>query len=233
MSLKLHYLQHVPFEDLANIETWAKGKGHKISKTQFFSGQPLPDTNEFDWLVVMGGPMNIYEEQKYPWLVDEKKFIEKAIKDRKVVLGICLGAQLIADVLGGSVYKNRYAEIGWFPVSLTGEARETALFQTLPNEFITFQWHGDTFDIPPGCRKIAENDICANQAFEYNEHVVGLQFHLESSPRSIERLIRNCADEIVDGKYIQTAEEMRGQTGYMTEINRTLALLLGNMEKIG
>ena len=106
--MRIHYLQHVPFEDLANIEKWAENRGHEVSKTLLFSGDGLPKLDKFDWLIIMGGPMNIYEHSKYPWLIKEKKFIGDVINDGKVVLGICLGAQLMADVLGGRVFRNEY-----------------------------------------------------------------------------------------------------------------------------
>jgi len=128
--VKLHYLQHVPFENLANIEVWAKEKGHSISKTQLFNGESFPQMNDFDWLVIMGGPMNIYQEKEYPWLAKEKRFIAEAIDNNKIVLGICLGAQLIADVLGGIIYKSKHQEIGWFPVSLTTGAKKSIIFNT-------------------------------------------------------------------------------------------------------
>jgi GMP synthase-like glutamine amidotransferase len=106
--MRLHYIQRVPFEDLARIEDWAKDRGHKISKTLLFDGQEFPRMDEFDWFVVMAGPMNIYEDDKYPWLSKEKRFIRDAIASNKVVLGICLGGQLIAEVLGGKVQKISY-----------------------------------------------------------------------------------------------------------------------------
>jgi len=230
--MRLHYLQHVPFEDLANIKVWAERKDYSISRTLLFNGERLPDTGDFDWLVIMGGSMNIYEDDKYPWLIEEKKFIEKAIANRKIVLGVCLGAQLIADVLGSVVYKNEYKEIGWFPVSLTQESRKSALFNTLPDDFTAFHWHGDTFDLPDGATRIAENEGCANQAFEYNCRVIGFQFHLESSIESINLLLQNCGDEIVAGKYIQTPDEMLSLKHNVQEINRIMDLLLDNMEKL-
>lgn len=140
--MKIHYLQHVPFENLANIELWARSKNYTISKTLLFNNDALPKTSDFDWLIIMGGPMNIYEDKKYPWLLKEKKFIEKAIADKKIVLGICLGAQLIVDVLGGAVYKNNYKEIGWHPVSLTKGTKNSSVFGKLPDKFIAFHWHG-------------------------------------------------------------------------------------------
>jgi GMP synthase-like glutamine amidotransferase len=117
--MRIHYLQHVPFEDSAKIGEWARDTGHTVTCTRLCDEEALPPLNSFDWLVIMGGPMNVYEHQAYPWLVPEKRLIERAIEHGKFVLGVCLGAQLAADVLGGPVTKNRYREIGWFPVSLT------------------------------------------------------------------------------------------------------------------
>ncbi len=229
--MKIHYLQHVPFEDLANIEPWAISKGHQISRTQLFAGETLPKTDVFDWLIVLGGPMNIYEEKEYPWLAPEKKLIEASIKKEKRVLGICLGAQLIADVLGGPVTKNAFKEIGWFPVALTSEAAAFSIFKTMPRKFTAFHWHGDTFKIPPGALRLAESEGCPNQAFQYRKHVLGLQFHLESSAKSIERLIENCGDEIAKGKYIQTSAQML-EPKNLFEINPLLCELLGRMVNV-
>lgn len=228
--MKLHYLQHIHFENLANIEIWAKDRGHKVSRTRLFNNERLPAMGDFDWLIIMGGPMNIHQEKKYPWLIQEKRFIEKAIKNKKVVLGICLGAQLIADILGGKVYKNKYKEIGWFQVSLTKEAEGSSIFNTLPEKFIAFHWHGDTFDLPSGCIRIATSEGCINQAFEYKSRVVGLQFHLESSERAIDNLIQNCGDEIIKGRYTQKQSEILAKNNNLKKISKTLNLLLDNIQ---
>jgi GMP synthase-like glutamine amidotransferase len=229
--MRLHSLQHVPFEDLAHIESWAQDRSHSISRTLLFNKDPFPEMSSFDWLVILGGPMNIYEEEEFPWLKREKKFIAEAIAQQKVVLGICLGAQLVADVLGGKVFKNPYKEIGWYPVRPTPEAEKSEIFRPLPAQFVAFHWHGDTFSIPPGGMRIAESEGCPNQAFEYHGRVIGLQFHLESALESIQRLIRNCGDELVGGKYIQSAAEMLGQRGNLQEIKGIMALLLDHWEK--
>ncbi len=150
--MKLHYIQHVPFEGPANIGDWARSQGWSLSATHLYRGDKLPAPGEFDWLVVMGGPMNIYEEDQYPWLAAEKKSIGKAIEAGKIVLGVCLGAQLIADVLGGRVVRNEHKEIGWFPVSLRPEGVESPVFRSFPPEFQALHWHGDTFSLPPGPR---------------------------------------------------------------------------------
>jgi GMP synthase-like glutamine amidotransferase len=110
--MKIRYLQHVPFEGPANIGEWARKKGHILTGTHLYNNEVVPSMDQFDWLIIMGGPMNIYEEKKYPWLQSEKQFIKEAIEHRKVVLGICLGAQLITDVLGGKVTSNPEGEIG-------------------------------------------------------------------------------------------------------------------------
>jgi len=232
--IRMHYLQHVPFEDLANIEVWAKEKGFSITSTKLYSDESLPMRDEFDWLVIMGGPMNIYEEHIYRWLGQEKRFIEQAISDGKLVLGICLGAQLIADVLGGKVHKNKYKEIGWFDVELTADAKNSRVFNNLGERFIAFHWHGDTFDIPPGCIHAAKSEVCANQAFATEDgKVVGLQFHLETSRESIEKLLKYCKDDIIDGgKYVQSEEEMLSKADeYLKAINEQMVKLLENMMK--
>jgi GMP synthase-like glutamine amidotransferase len=230
--MNLHYLQHVPFEGLANLEEWAAKEGFSISAVKLFADQALPDMADVDWLVVMGGPMNIYEEDLYPWLAREKKFIAEAIENNKIVLGICLGAQLISDVLGGKVYRNGQKEIGWFPVSLTPEAGNSTVFASLPPRFMAFHWHGDTFQLAPGATRIAHSDACAIQAFEANgERVIGLQFHLESSAESIRLLIDNCGDELSPAPYIQRAPEIVSAEHYLGEINDTMSALLDAVKR--
>jgi GMP synthase-like glutamine amidotransferase len=227
--MRLHSLEHVPFEDMAYIGQWAAGKKYTITKTHFYENYELPGLNDFDALFVMGGPMGANDEDKYPWITEEKKFIERSIAANKIVIGICLGAQLIASVLGAKVYKNENSEIGWYPVRTTGSAQESLLFRTLPQEFMAFHWHGDAFDIPSGAIKMAESNGCANQAFEYNVKVVGFQFHLESTRDSINKLVENCSDEIVDGAYIQSAEKMLRAVNEVTLINNSMRIFLDNV----
>ena len=126
--IKVHFLQHVQYEGLGSIADWIHGNSYDLTVTQLFNDQSLPDPGDIDFLIIMGGPMGIYQEDKYPWLKKEKLFIEQAIKKNKKVLGICLGAQLIADVLGSKVFPNKYQEIGWFPVRLTDDSKNSKLF---------------------------------------------------------------------------------------------------------
>jgi GMP synthase-like glutamine amidotransferase len=208
--MRIHYLQHVPFEEPGIIKDWAISKGYQFTGTKFFKDEELPALDEIDWLVIMGGPMSIYDEIIYTWLSKEKAFVKNAIEKGKTVIGICLGAQIIADVLGASVYKNNHKEIGWFPVKkiITGEKN---IFSGLPEEFLAFHWHGETFDIPGQAIHLASSEPCKNQAFIYNNNVLGLQFHMEMKIENVRLIVENCSEEIVTGKYIQTTEEILSQ----------------------
>ena len=208
--MKIHCLAHVPFEDAANIGRWAQDRGHTLNYTHFFRSEILPDPDSFDMLAIMGGLMNIYEHDAYPWLISEKEFIKKAIDAGKKVIGVCLGGQLIADVLGGKVTQNPQKEIGWHSITLTEAGSNCAVFSGMPREMEVFQWHGDTFSIPPGAVHLATNQTCPNQAFLYDSHVLGLQFHLEYSQESIEKMLVHCANELVDGPAINDPETIRG-----------------------
>lgn len=224
--MRIHYLQHVPFEGLASIEQWATNKDYILSATKFYNGDTLPSVDHLDWVMVMGGPMNIYENDKYPWLTWEKHFIEEAIKKNKIVIGICLGSQLIADVLGSKVYKGQEKEIGWYPIQMTTEAQNYPVFASFPASFPVFHWHGDTFDLPPGTVRLAYSEVCANQAFIYGDRVLALQFHLESTQDSVRQIIENCASELVTGKYIQKPEEMLAWDDDFSNINTAMCGIL-------
>jgi len=226
--MKLHCLQHVPFENEAYIGKWAKENGHTVTRTLLYMGEELPLLGSFEWLIVLGGPMGVYDEAEYAWLADEKKYIKKAIATGKIVLGLCLGAQLISSVMGGQVTKNKHKEIGWFPITLTEEAKNSPIFKSLPESFTAFEWHGDTFEIPPRSRKIASSEACRNQAFEIGR-AIGLQFHLEYTKESIELLIENCGSDITAGPYTQDAAQIRSHSGLFEETNRNMDLLLNTI----
>ncbi len=228
--MRAHYFQHVAVEELGSIEPWLRARGHRITATRLFAGEAPPDLDPVDWLIVMGGPMNIYEDARHPWLAPERRFIRNAIQAGKNVLGICLGAQLVADALGGKVRASSQKEIGWFPVRRTEEAPRSPLSSPLPGEFEAFHWHGDTFDLPAGAIRLAASEACANQAFAHGERVLGLQFHLEMTPNAARRLIEACADDLVDGPFIQKAEAMLSDRGRFENANRILAGILDRFE---
>jgi GMP synthase-like glutamine amidotransferase len=206
--MHIHFLQHVQFEEMGCIGNWAFQNNHTLTGTRLFNGDRLPEAGSFDWLLIMGGPMGVNDEKLFPWLKQEKKLIEDAIKNNKKVLGICLGAQLIAAVLGSSVRKNRYREIGWFPLSFTPEALKSPLSILLSEPVMAFHWHSDMFEIPPGAVGLASSKACAHQAFMLNNQVLGLQFHLEITEPGALELIKHCGQEMVAGDYIQTSSQI-------------------------
>ena len=176
--------------------------------------------------------MGVYEENIYPWLSAEKKFIGQAINRGIKVLGICLGAQLIASVLGAKVYPNEHKEIGWFPINITKDGRTSALFTGIPSELIAFHWHGDTFDLPNGANHLAESVVCRNQAFRYKNHVLALQFHLDLKKRNVEELIKNCGNELITAPYIQSAEKMLEQNNQFITIENYMRQIMDNLEPV-
>ncbi|MFT3739836.1 MAG: type 1 glutamine amidotransferase [Breznakibacter sp.] len=206
--MHIHILQHVSFEGEGIIADWALQHHAQITHTRFFAGEPLPATVHFDLLVIMGGPMGIYDEVQYPWLADEKKFIRKAIDEGTKVLGICLGAQLLADALGARVTQNRHKEIGWFPIHPTTERLSlfNVFYETLPATI--FHWHGDTFDIPQGCKHLFGSEACQNQAFIKDEQVIGLQFHLELKNENLQQLIENGRHELAQLPFVQSEHQL-------------------------
>jgi len=228
--LRIHYLQHVPFEGLSSIEPVLKEKGHHLAATHLYNGQPLPSVSDMDWLIVMGGPMGIDDEEIYPWLGAEKRLIKKAIDSGKIVLGICLGAQLIADALGAKIYKNEHREIGWFNINCSLEAEGTILSTAMPDQIDVFHWHGDTFDIPTGAKALASSEACKNQGFILHDRVVGFQFHLETTLRSASALIENCGDELDGSRYVQTENEMLSDPLKFTHINAVMCSVLEALE---
>ncbi|HNS19799.1 MAG TPA: type 1 glutamine amidotransferase [Sedimentisphaerales bacterium] len=227
--MRVHYLQHVPFEDAANIAVWAESRNHVVTQTRLYENEPLPEIDEVGLLAIMGGPMNVYQYRNHPWLKREKAFIERAVVKGVPILGVCLGAQLLADVLGGKVVQNPHIEIGWFPVRLTPEARDSVLFKGVPAEFNAFHWHGDTFDIPPGARRLAQSDACPNQAFEYAGRAVGLQFHLEYTADSIHSMLAHCADELTEAPFIQSRDRILAQFDQIAHTGKLLFALLDSM----
>ncbi len=224
--MRVHYFQHAPFEGLASIAEWLSDAGHTVSSTQWWMDGTAPAKDSFDWLIVMGGPMSVNDEATLPWLVEEKRCIEKAIRDGCRVLGVCLGAQLIASALGARVYPNDHKEIGWFPVRPTADAAASLYGDVMPDETVVFQWHGDTFDIPAGAVHLAESDVCRNQAFSYGDRVLAMQFHLETTPAFAHALVRHCADELVAEPYVQTATEIVTDEGRFASINTLMRRFL-------
>lgn len=228
--LKIHYFQHVPFEGLGSIHHWVEAHGFELSATFFWEKDwKLPSVDSIDWLIVMGGPMGVYEENKYSWLTSEKSFIREAIHAGKTVLGICLGAQLIAEVLGAKVISNKEKEIGWFPVQRTEQGQLNPIFSCFPKEVEVFHWHGDTFDLPEGATLLATSEACRNQAFIINENIIGLQFHIEITRDGINQLLHFGKEDLSSGYWIQTEYDIKSGFGSVQPNNDLLNNLLDRL----
>lgn len=227
--MRAHYLQHVPFEGLGSIEPWLKNRGYDITCTPFFSHDRLPEINRVDLLVVMGGPMSVNDEEVYPWLHKEKEFIREAVKAQIPVLGICLGAQLIASALDARVYPHGQKEIGWFPVQGVSHSEKSHFH--FPEQALVFHWHGETFDLPAGAVQLARSEACENQAFQLGDRIIGLQFHLETTPVSAAAIVEHCGDELIDGAFVQNERDILGATPEKFEhINTLMEALLAFLE---
>ncbi len=230
--MRAHYLQHVPFEGLGSIEPWLRSAGYEISSTRFFDQTALPELSEIDLLVVMGGPMSVNDEGEYPWLVQEKQYIRQVIDAGKHVLGICLGAQLIASAMGARVYPNRHREIGWFPIQ--GVPVPDGSIFCFPRSVQVFHWQGETFDLPPGAVRFASSEGCENQAFQLGQSVIGLQFHLETTPESAQEIVSHCRAELIPARYVQPETTILGVVpeSYRT-INNLMAEVLSSITGVG
>jgi len=203
--MRIHSLEHQPAEGPGKILDWVAARGHEITRTALYADEAPPALDAFDLLVIMGGGMNIYQHRDHPWLVTEKEFLRGAIDAGKPILGMCLGAQLLADVLGGKVYQNPEKEIGWFPVEITDRSAPLGDF---PACMIVMHWHGDTFELPPSVRVVAKSEGCPRQAFVFGDRVVGLQFHLEMGAIQVADLVHVSMDELVPARFVQTPEQL-------------------------
>jgi GMP synthase (glutamine-hydrolysing) len=188
---KLLVLQHVAHELLGTLNPMLKRAGFRIRYVNFARHpEAQPTLDGYAGLIILGGPMSVNDAHRLTHLTTELRLIEEALRREIPVLGICLGAQLIAKTLGADVYSNREKEIGWYDVSPTEEAESDRLLAELKPAEKIFQWHGETFDIPKTTRHLAFSPLCANQAFRYGHKVYGFQFHMEVDEPMIQRWLR-------------------------------------------
>jgi GMP synthase-like glutamine amidotransferase len=237
--MKLAVLQHVPFEGPAAIADWAASRGVQVSIIRPYEGGALPQLSSFGMLAVMGGPMSVNDEahcarDKFLALVDQRlqHFELSVLRDfigaGKAVLGVCLGAQMIAKALGAKVYTAKQKEIGWFPVERTAEH---ALFDGIPASFMAFHWHGETFDLPAGAVHLAQTAAVPNQAFAIGSRVLGLQFHMEATPASVNDLLDHAGDEIGNGPFEQAPDAIRAGTSHCESLRPLLDRMLDNLTR--
>lgn len=213
--MHLHVLQHEPFEGPGLIEDWALQAGFTVTVTHLYNNESLPTGLNFDWLVVMGGGMSVNDEATLPWLQPEKQFVRQCIAAGKTVIGICLGAQLIASALGARVYRNPQKEIGWLPVQLTAQGLAHPLFKTGWNGQTFFHWHGETFDLPPGAVHLACSEGCKHQAFCIGNKVFAFQFHPETNAQTLHQMVSAGGEELVKATYVMTAPEIEQQQHHL------------------
>ena len=217
--MKISVLQHAENEGPGEIEIWARDRGHTVVITHLYKGDTLPGWDSFDLLVVMGGEMNIYQYRDWPWLKPERELIEAALAAGKPVVGICLGAQLIADALGARVTQNDEYELGWLPITFTEEAR--ALFAELPHEATVLHWHGDAFELPEGATRLATSLGCVEQGFVIPGKCLALQFHMEAHPTLAAEMVQG--QEIwPSGRFVQTRLEVLVQAGFHHQADRQI-----------
>jgi len=225
--MHIHFFEHDPMEGIGTFDDLLFERSWTASHTFWDrDGQP-PALDSWDLLVVMGGPMNVYEDVNHPWLAPEKAYLDQAIACGRPVLGVCLGAQLLAERLGAPVTRNEYTEIGWSQLQVASDVRAPGeLFEFLPATANVFQWHGDTFALPEGARSIGATKACQNQGF-IKDNVVGLQFHLEVDPNSLRGLIK--AQPHFKGPYIQKPDTfLADQSGFL-KIRDWLGALIDRM----
>ena len=207
--MKAHVLQHVAFEGLGSIEGWLDRRRATVAWTQLHDDPAtLPrQAAGLDLVIALGGPMSVNDEAGLPWLVGEKRFLREAIDAGVAVLGICLGAQLMASACGAAVHPGRQKEIGWFPVEAVATPAAPSWF-AFPPSTLAFHWHGETFDLPAGAVHLARSAACERQAFQLGASAIGLQFHLETTPPSAASLIEHCGHELTPDAWVQSPDEL-------------------------
>jgi len=208
MARRLCVIIHAPFEGPGSIADWADMNGVLPQSVPVYEGAALPRASEVDMMVVMGGPMGVNDRDIYPWLAHEMELLSAVIELRKPVLGICLGAQLIAATLGAEVTPNREREIGWYPIGLENRTAAVRFFPNAPTEHTVFHWHGDTFALPDGAVRIARSEACENQGFLYRDHVLALQYHLETTAESLASMVDNSSDYETPGAYVSGRKDL-------------------------
>lgn len=206
--MRIHYITHASYEGLGVIRQWAQEKNYVLTGTKSHTGESLPHPDNFDMLVIMGGPQSVCELHKYDFLQREVELIREANKKNKYILGICLGAQLISAAFGASVERSPQKEIGYFPIELTEDGKIDRIFQHLPDAFPSIHWHFDMMGLPKGAKLLAKSAGCPRQAIQFNERVYGVQFHLEFTKERLQELINKCQEDLSASPYTQTAQEM-------------------------
>ena len=226
--MRVHWLQHAELDGPGSIAPWLVANQHEAHGTRPYANEPLPEVDDFDALIVLGGPMNIYQHDRHPWLAAEKRLIRSALDAGKRLLGLCLGAQLIADQLGGKVTRNPEPEVGWHRVTLTEAGRAHPLCADLPPEFDALHWHWDRYALPPGATRLAHSEACSEQGFVYDGgRVLAWQFHPEITADTVAAWLHN--DHLPQGRHIQPATQILAATVAFEQNTRHMHALLARV----
>ncbi|HJO03281.1 MAG TPA: type 1 glutamine amidotransferase [Acidobacteriota bacterium] len=212
--MRLHYVRHMPSVGLGNIHPWALQRGWRITETRPYDGESFPDLTGIDLLVVLGGPMGACDEHEHAWLLAELDFVERAIEAGTNILGICLGGQIVARVLGARVTRHRHPELGWHTIEPTVEGtHDGRLAAFFTPDLPVMQWHFDTFELPSGAVHLARSRGCDNQAFSWGVNVLGLQFHPELTQEVVADILKRY-DPLPDGEFVTRADDMLDATRF-------------------
>jgi GMP synthase (glutamine-hydrolysing) len=206
--MKIQYILHADFELPGIIETWAKQNQCIENFCRPFAKEKLPQAEDFDLLIIMGGPQSPLGMQEAPYLRDEISLIKRALHLKKPILGFCLGAQLIGEALGARTERSPYKEVGVFPIQLTEEANKDPLLESLPARFSVMHWHNDMPGLTSDAKVLAFSEGCPRQIVRYLPFVYGFQCHPEMTRQNIESIIQHCPDDLVSGLFVQSAEEL-------------------------
>jgi len=223
-------IKHINIEGPGTLGEFLRETKRKTKIVELNNNGILPSLDECEAVISLGGPMNVYEEEKYPFLKDEHNFLCEAVEREIPILGICLGAQLLAKACQAKVNKAKHKEIGWYDVELSSDGRRDPLFAGLPEQLNVFQWHEDTFDIPAGAVRLAESSAHLNQAFRFGKNAYGLQFHIEVTPPIIESWIKAYVKRGSAG--IDTKKILREAKEKKAGLKRQAGVIYRNLEKI-
>ena len=225
--MKLAALCHVAFETPAMIAEWASERGHELKEYHLYRGDALPAGDAFDGLIIMGGPMSVHDSAEHPWLEAEKQCIHHAIKHKKHIVGVCLGAQLIAEAMGAHIQRMEHKEIGWHPIAFSDAIMGHPLIAKLNTAMEVFHWHGEAFTMPEGATPLASSQACAIQGFWHESAILALQCHLEMDETSIARICDACADELDEtSPHIQTHSKITRNIKAIPAMRRALFHML-------
>ncbi|MCP5467635.1 MAG: gamma-glutamyl-gamma-aminobutyrate hydrolase family protein [Deltaproteobacteria bacterium] len=226
--MHIKVFQHVEYENLSEFEPIIKDFGIQFEYISGFRRSSVllseRDWEKLDGIIVMGGPMSVHDSHDFPFLKEELQILERAFKKEVPILGICLGSQLIAQALGAQVYVGEKKEIGWYPLFMNAQSKKDSLFEAWPESLMMFQWHGETFDLPEGAKRIASSTLYQNQAFVWNQNVYAIQFHPEMNLMTIKNWLKIHQKEVRQNTYLDSPEEI-------IEKSRDLLPRLANLRK--